>query len=126
MKPFAALAALLSITGPAYSGSLCTIVIDGAISTFEHELAHCNGWHHEPDENPDPPLDLVHPFDGRLVVISTGLIDDIAIRFIQYDAEIRGSDKTAAELCGTLWRERRIDFSVFAGKMDRLVGCSVR
>jgi hypothetical protein len=54
---------LLSLAWPR-----CTIVTDGTRDTYEHELAHCNGWWHAPFKpaDPDPAL---HDFRGSLAVI---------------------------------------------------------
>jgi hypothetical protein len=119
--------ALLYMSTPAW-GQTCTIVTDGTIAIYEHEIAHCNGWWHEPfAPNLVPPREYVHPYDGLLTVYLTGhnygehmAIMSLAPMDTKY---IFRWDETVETICRQLWQERGIAASKkFEG---RLSGCAV-
>ena len=102
---------------------------NGTVEVFQHELAHCNGWYHAPFEiGVDPPDNLVHPYDGELVVILTG--SDFSGQNETIDFAQRGTrfimkwDYTVPELCKQFWKERGI--VAVSKDIDRIVGCSIR
>ena len=122
------LAALLMMSVPAW-GQTCTVVTNGKVSVFQHELAHCNGWFHPPfQRGVNPPSELVHPYDSELVVILTGTnfpAQNDTIDYAQPGAEfIMRWDATVPELCKQLWQDRGIRYD--ASVVDEIVGCSVK
>ena len=79
---------------------------------LQHELAHCNGWMHEPFITIDPPARFIHPFAGKTEVTTCGP---------------RHRCKSVQKLCHKLWRERGIDVSGYAGQPGWATfnGCSI-
>lgn len=117
----------LSICAPAW-GQTCTIVTNGDLDIYDHELAHCNGWWHEPYQ-PDvqPPLEFVYDYPGKLNVILGASFwrDPVAtLLHAQEGAKVVTSRQRVPEICKRLWRERSVSFN--AAKAERIVGCSVR
>lgn len=56
------------ITTPAWGD--CTIISNGILSNYMHELAHCNGWNHPPfEQGVQPPMEYVYKYPGALRVI---------------------------------------------------------
>jgi hypothetical protein len=123
-----ALVALLMMSAPAW-GQTCTIVTNGTVKVFQHELAHCNGWSHKPfQRGVNPPPEYVHHYDGELVVYLTGdfysSMSD-TIDYAQQDTKfIMDFDRTVPGLCKQFWRERGIPYD--ASVVDEIVGCSVK
>lgn len=113
---------------PAY-GQTCTLITNGDLDTYDHELAHCNGWWHPPfAESQQPPASYVHPFSGPLYVVIGRESFDTANdpvyteQYAQPDANINISDRSVVELCRFLWEEQGMDAS--RPEMNRLAGCS--
>jgi hypothetical protein len=127
MRVVGAAAAALSLSAPAW-GQTCTIVTNGELHVYQHELAHCNGWTHKPFERGvNPPLDWVHPFKGKLTVYLTGdyyvgIMD--TMNYAQPSAEfIIQGDKTVPELCKAFWLTRGIIAT--AKEVDEIIGCQM-
>jgi hypothetical protein len=122
------LIAHLMMSAPAW-GQTCTIVTNGALHVFQHELAHCNGWTHAPFEaGVDPPDNYVHEYDGELVVYLTGENYDgqmDTMSFAQIEAHfIMAWDRTVPALCMAFWKERGIYAA--SEKVSKIVGCSIK
>jgi hypothetical protein len=106
----------------------CTIVTDGTIEVYWHELAHCNGWDHKPFERGhEPPASYVHDFNGPLTVYLTGhgMGQITTMNYAQFNAKIiLAPDRTVPQLCGALWKQH----GVIAAQKDinSLIGCSIR
>jgi hypothetical protein len=86
------------------SKRVCTMVADGMISTYVHELAHCNGWDH-PD-NPQTeadywiPAKYIRPFNGKVVVtLSSDRMGKTIREYAQPGTKFKTSKKTADALC---------------------------
>ena len=119
----AALAALF-MCSPAWSES-CTVVTDGTIEIYFHELAHCNGWVHAPFQiGAEPPLELLHDFRGKLNIIISGHDDFETLLAAQTGADIVLSSRPVIEICRRLWKERSIDASTVG--RNRIIGCAVK
>lgn len=121
------LLALLLTCGSAW-GQTCTIVTDGTVAIYEHELAHCNGWRHKPFEADIPtPPEFVYPYRGVLTVYMTGSnyseqADTMLL--LPYDARLIFLNEEPEVICQQLWRER--GWTVPAEHDGRLVGCAVQ
>jgi len=121
------LAALLLST---VAGQACEIVTDGTLRVYRHELAHCNGWVHEPFAlDLMPPAKLIHEYDGRLTVYLTGHDYEAqmaTMSYAQYDAEfIPMWDETVVSLCQMLWQENDITVEATDTQWDQLTGCAI-
>ena len=123
---------LLLLTSPALSDE-CYIVVDSQLATYLHEVAHCNGWRHEPFTNGGffgglPPIEYSHPFAGKLFVTVTDT-DDIDILMIkahaQSNAMVAGSNDNAATLCVELWHRYHVTVPDNTAGINSLIGCSV-
>jgi hypothetical protein len=114
------------VAAPAW-GQTCTIVTNGEVSTYQHEVAHCNGWTHPPFQEATPPASFVHPFAGELTIYfgSGGDIGDEmdTINTAPMKTHYVFEDKTVQAICQWLWRKNGI--AAASDKMDQLVGCSV-
>ena len=97
----------MSAPAQAQTWPTCTIVTNGRLHIYWHEVAHCNGWQHEPFlENIQPPRKYVYPYKGKLIHI------------------VPEWGETVLSICQKFWRERGI--VVTASNMDRLVGCTLK
>jgi hypothetical protein len=109
------------------------MVTNGDVSVYRHELAHCNGWKHQPfDTTAVPPASVIYPYEeGRLTVYvitpDTGAMMS-TISYAQYDAEIipMYDGETIVSLCQQLWEERNISVPATAEQWNQLAGCSVQ
>ena len=113
-----------------WAGQVCTIVTNGTIEIYEHELAHCNGWKHEPFSRViEPPAEYVHPYAGTLTIIMSGH-DDWLTRtdptLIGVGYAIKVTSRPVAQLCAKLWREHGISEEVYAMYLNDILGCSVK
>jgi hypothetical protein len=120
--------ALLLACGPAW-GQTCTIVTNGAVSIYEHEIAHCNGWKHEPFVQAVVPRRFVFPYVGRLTIhmvgtdyqgqMDTMLLAPVGTRYIYHE------NVTVWSICQQLWLDGGMVVSEKQLNNGRLVGCSV-
>jgi hypothetical protein len=110
---WAAVAALITSPVTPVHADTCLIVTNQERENYWHELAHCNGWHHDPNVyDLEGPLEFVHPYDGKLVIYLTRadpfyashVVEDTA----QPGSEIIQTDKSAKQLCNKMWQARRI------------------
>jgi len=117
----------LFMTATSAWGQTCTIVTNGEVSVYQHELAHCNGWTHPPFQEATPPVSFIHPFDGDLTVIFAG--DDLGGHVATIDAAPLGTHfvleltSTVQAICQRLWRQHGI--AAASERMSWLVGCSI-
>src|SRR5262245_48588357 len=95
------LTAMLTLSTQVFAETSCWIVTTEDKRIFDHELAHCNGWVHDPWIYLPPPPEYVHPYtDGPLKVImaegDTGwwLREDV-----QKDAKWEYSVKDTNRIC---------------------------
>ena len=84
----------------------CIIVTDGTRDTYEHELAHCNGWQHPEFAEAHQPARYVRPYWPLEVHVCPGL-----------------DCKSPAQLCMKLRKERGL---VNTKGWRNVVGCSIR
>jgi hypothetical protein len=89
----------------------CTIISNGEKWVYEHELAHCAGWKHEPFAAADPPKRYRHAFTGQVTLIRCGR---------KYQC------KSVRKRCFAEWQARGEDVSAYAGTAGYrdFVGCS--
>lgn len=105
---FIMVAASTAIFTSAAWGQTCTIVTDGSPEVYWHEVAHCNGWWHEPfAPDLDPPEFYVFPYEGKLIHL------------------MPEGEETVASICQRLWKERGIVATAMK-KGVRLTGCAVQ
>ena len=119
----------LALMSAAASAQTCTIVTNGEVSTYQHEVAHCNGWTHPPFQEATPPASFVHPFAGELTIYFArgGDIGDEmeTINAAPMSAHfVFKNDQTVVSICQWLWRQNGI--AAASERMSWLVGCSVR
>lgn len=107
----------------------CTVVTDGTIEVYMHELAHCNGWEHPPFKpGYDPPAKFVHPFNGELTVYLAG--QDYADMMSTMDYAQMGvkfilmPNRSPPQMCALLWKQN--DVSAAKDDVDRVIGCAIR
>jgi hypothetical protein len=102
----------------------CHMVVSPVLSSFLHELAHCNGWSHPLFESGwNPPYKYIHPYAGKLyVTISYG--DPAFIKaHAQKDAVIDHTMINVPELCMGLWDRYNVHYDE---RIFGIVGCSLR
>ena len=100
-----------------YGPGVCPIITDGTVDTFNHELAHCNGWNHpEKGSGYNPPAKFIHPYDGRLVV-TMSRESRRTRKIAQGGTTFRLSKKSPTRLC----HELDDDFK----KFPALLGCAI-
>jgi hypothetical protein len=105
----------------------CTIVTNGTVEVYLHELAHCNGWSHPQfTAGQWPPPEYLIDYPGQLTIIMSGA-DDIVTRLdTKASTEIVVTDEKVSVICSRLWTGKGIDISTHASKIEDIIGCAVR
>ena len=100
----------------------CTIVFDGqSTRTFQHEVAHCNGWVH-PLDRPDPPTprQFVHDYPGPMTLLICGRRNRVKA---QSGAAVVFDSCSVSKRCIAMMTERGMNLSGLYNP-GRIAGCS--
>ena len=106
----------------------CIIIVTDSMTDYQHELAHCNGWVHDPHDIPrSPPDAFVYAFDGQLTIImaegSSGMIIGM---FTQKGTEFRYSEELAHRLCIRMLSEHNYSIPSDMVRGERRIGgCAI-
>jgi len=119
--------AVLAITLTGYSyPTQCIVVTNGDPAVLRHEIAHCNGWRHQPFASVlVPPPQYDHAYAGEVhIIVSLTSMSLLTSMFVRQDPSASYDLRSVEEICSDLWLERGQDIGT-AEQRGRLAGCQV-